>query len=102
MCSDLTHGPPRALTIARMMPQHRHTADPHAAWGITAGGYLIGCTRSLPGMQQAVQSLTPRHSCPMPTMRADAGYKGASDMYIDTNVQLAIATAKQVRLRCRC
>ena len=27
----------------------------------------------------------------------DAGYKGASDMYIDTNVQLAIAAARQVR-----
>ena len=32
---------------------------------------------------------------------ASAGYKGASDMYIDTNVQLAIATAQQVGPRCR-
>lgn len=28
-----------------------------------------------------------------------AGYKGSSDLYIDSNAQLALAAAKQVRLQ---
>ena len=46
--------------------------------------------------------------CTLGTYRADSmylallGYKGASDMYIDTNVQLAIAAARQVICRGAC
>lgn len=84
---------------------------------LVAAGYLIHPLRAssvglIPTQRWAClllrlapkrQTAVLRHIPPLPLTRMllvwlPAGYKGASDLYIDANIQLAIAAGKQVRL----
>ncbi len=62
------------------------------------GACCPSATAALPGPCQQRRNSALRPST-QTIVRLSAGYKGASDMFIDSNVQLALAAARQVGQR---